>query len=110
MRRFLWASLIVAFSLCALATVRRLGRPNYYSILVLATVAPIIAIPLAYLAVRAHNHLRGNKDAQNLKFWANTLLFLEFVLAVSTSVRVSYAAFFRARDLRDRLVVLPSSL
>ena len=58
---------------------------NYYTKLVLVTVTPMIATALGWLAVRGRNMYKGNGDAQNLRFWANSLLFLEFVLSgVST--------------------------
>jgi hypothetical protein len=60
---------------------------NYYTKLTIVTLAPITVIALGWLAVRAHNFYTGAGNKSNMKFWANSLLFLEFVLSgVSTIV------------------------
>ena len=65
---------------------------NYYTKLVLVTVTPVIAIALGWVAVRAHHYCRGTQDSQNLRFWANALLFLEFVLSGVSTVGTCPAA------------------
>ena len=46
----------------------------------------MIAIVLGWLAVRAYNYYHKIKDPHNLKFWANALFFLEFVLSSVSTV------------------------
>ena len=70
---------------------------NYYTKLVLVTLLPMLAIALGWLALRAYLYYHKIKDSQNLRFWANALLFLEFVLSGVSTVGTCPAAPLIAR-------------
>ena len=84
-------SLIVASSALAF---RQCVDPNanYYTKLVLVTATPMIVIALGWLAVRAHNVYKGVGNVANMRFWANSLLFLEFVLSGVSTIGTCRAA------------------
>ena len=67
----------------------------------------MLAIALGWLAVRAHHYYHDIQDVHNKRFWANALLFLEFVLSgVSTTGACPAAPSIAHFDMiRDRLAV-----
>ena len=77
-------------------------QANYYTKLVLVTVLPMIAIALGWLGIRAHHLYKGIEDAQNLAFWGNVLIFLEFLLSVPP-VPWGRRKLLLRQAMRDRL-------
>ena len=73
---------------------------NYYTVLCFVTVTPVVLIIVGRLALGARNLCKGMKNAQNIKFWAYVLLFLELVLS-----GVSTIGACAARPLTERFAL-----